>query len=400
MTESVSVIVSGAGPAGLVVALRLAQAGIPVTVLELEKSLPQDLRATTFHPPTMDYLDSFGIVPTLKNRGNWSAHWQFRDRKLGKIAEFDLNTIADHTRHPYRLQCEQFYLTEELLKLLEASPNAEIVFGAKVEVIEQTSAGVNVEFEREGTRHRRKARFLIAADGARSFIRKTLPVTFDGFTYEERLIQTGTSFDFRAHMPGGIADINYISDAEEWCVLLLIAGYWRVSFPIGPEESEQHALSEQEFQRRLRNLFDCGKPYDLTHRKCWRIHQRVASTFRHGNILLVGDAAHINSPHGGMGMNSAIHDAFNLTDKLIGIAHGGRLESDLDQYVRQRRFVALEDVRQQSMRNAKLMNERDPKKRLEALDDMRRMADDPAAARSFLVKSSMIEGLMQASAVQ
>ena len=392
------ILVAGAGPAGLVAALSLARRGVRVVVFEAEENLPQDLRATTFHPPTLEMLDELGVTPSLIAQGNISSIWQFRDRRAGKIAEFDLRRIADVTPHPYRLQCEQFYLTRQLHDALATLSNATVVFNAHIEAVEQDGEGVTVEWRSNGRLERLRGFFLIGADGGRSAVRKLLPVSFDGFTYEDRLIQTGTPFDFRSVIPD-LADVNYIADPLEWCVLLRIAGYWRVSFPIGPEASESQEISQAAFQHRLTALCDAGKPYELTHRKCWRIHQRVASSFRHGRIVLAGDAAHVNSPHGGMGMNSAIHDAVNLAEKLSEIClRQGSLDL-LDRYSRQRKFVAMEDVRVQSMRNSQLMSERDPSIRAQRLEDMRRMADDPRRARAFLLESSMIRGLEMSKAI-
>lgn len=385
------VVIVGAGPAGLVAALSLAQRGVPVVVLEAESELPHDLRATTFHPPTLDMLDCLGIGGPLIAKGNVAPKWQFRDRREGKIAEFDLALIADATHHPYRLQCEQFHLTTLLGRALRAL-GGEIMFGVRAEGLSQDRDGVTVETAgSDGVRHRR-ASIVVGADGGRSVVRKALPVEFAGFTYEERIVQVGTQFDFRAVMPD-LAEINYIADPEEWCVLLRVSGYWRVSFPIGPDRDEDEELSPASFQQRLHALYAGNGDYDLMQRKCWRVHQRIASDFRFGRVVLAGDAAHVNSPHGGMGMNSAVHDAVNLADKITRIWHDGASLDLLDLYTHQRRHVAEEDVKLQSMRNSQLIRERDPQLRRASHDSMRRTADDPKLAREFLLASSMIRGL-------
>jgi 3-(3-hydroxy-phenyl)propionate hydroxylase len=392
------VIVVGAGPAGLVTALALARNNIPVVVLEAHASPQEDLRATTFHPPTLSMLDRFGITTELIARGHTSPKWQFRDRAAGKVAEFDLSLLSDVSPHPYRLQCEQFILTEVLRRELAKWACAALVFGATVAEVTQDAHGVTASWRDKDGLAKISGSFLVAADGARSTVRKLIPVTFDGFTYDERIIQAGTSFDFRTAVPD-LADVNYIADPVEWCVLLLIAGYWRVSFPIGPGENEEEAISEKAFRRRLKAICEKAEISDLTHRKCWRIHQRVASSFRHGRIILVGDAAHINSPHGGMGMNSAIHDAVNLAKKLSDVCLNGRNMDVLDVYSRQRRFVALEDVRSQSMRNSRMMSERDPSVRAQSLERMRKIAEDRDLSRAFLLESSMMSGLQKAELI-
>ena len=118
--ENERVLVVGAGPVGLVAACSLAMDGIPVTVVERSRELPMDLRASTFHPPTMDMLDRFGVMDNLIERGLICPHWQFRDREKGVVATFDLGLLAGETNHPYRLQCEQWKLTEKLRDMLDA----------------------------------------------------------------------------------------------------------------------------------------------------------------------------------------------------------------------------------------------------------------------------------------
>ena len=120
------VIIVGAGPVGLVTASLLSDAGIPVTLVETSENLPRDLRASTFHPPTLDMLERFGVVGSMIEQGLICPTWQFRDRTEGVIVTFELARLAPDTRHPYRLQCEQWRLGEMLFARLKERSSATI----------------------------------------------------------------------------------------------------------------------------------------------------------------------------------------------------------------------------------------------------------------------------------
>src|SRR6202012_5024114 len=122
------VVIVGAGPVGLTAALALARRNIPVVVLAAETELVKELRGSTFHPPTLDLLDEFGIVPRMIETGLKAPTWQFRDRETGPVATFDLSLLAGDTNHPYRVQCEQWKLMRFLEEKLRAE-GVEIRFG-------------------------------------------------------------------------------------------------------------------------------------------------------------------------------------------------------------------------------------------------------------------------------
>src|SRR6202042_2181651 len=121
--------------------------------------------------------------------------------------------------------------------------------------------------------------------------------------------------------------------------------------------------------------------------------------FRSGRAILAGGAAHVNSPIGAMGMNSGVHDAFNLADKLVKILHGEADEDVLDRYERQRRHVAITHTQAQTIRNKRFLAETDPAGRKKNQDELRRTAEDPVRARAFLLRASLIESLREAEAI-
>lgn len=369
------VLVAGAGPVGLTAAYALTRAGIPVTVFERAPALAEDLRASTWHPPTLDMLQELGLVESILQDGLVARHTQHRDRKTGVIAEFDMALLRGETNHPYRVQYEQFRYT----RLVHGRLDAEVKFDAAVATVSRNDDCVEITLE-DGSRH--QGDYLIGADGAASAVRRALGIEFEGMTFPERFFVVSTPFDF-ARALHRLCHVNYIADTEEFCVLLKLPGLWRCLFPT-QDESDAEVLASA--QQKLQGVFRKQEPYETVHRTLYRVHQRVATKYRVGRVFLAGDAAHINNPLGGMGMNGGLHDALILCKLIIEEKH-------LDLYEAQRRPVAIEYINANTARNRKLMTERDPETRRRAQDELCRIAADPVAAKAFLMKSSMIETL-------
>jgi len=334
------VIIAGAGPVGMVAAMRLADRGIPVLVIEANPDLAIDLRASTYHPPTLDMLDEYGITQLLIDDGLIAPTWQFRDRQTQEKAVFDLSLIKDETAHPYRVQCEQHKMTRLIYEKIKDWDTVDVWFNAKVTDVGQDADSAWAVVDREGEEVTVKGRYLISADGASSVVRITLDIGFGGVTYPEWFVQATTSFEFRDYLPD-LSLINYVTDSDEWFVLLRVIGKWRALFPSREGETQEEAIADESLQKRLNGIHKKAEPYDLIHKTIYRIHQRVATTYNMGRIFLAGDAAHLNNPLGGMGMNGGIHDAVNLVDKLTQVWRGEGDESLFDRYTRQRQPIAV-----------------------------------------------------------
>ena len=397
MTPS-HVLIAGAGPVGLVSALNLATAGISVTVFERHTAPQEDLRASTFHPPTLDMLARFGISEELVSQGLVARYTQQRDRKEGLIAEFDMALLEGETQHPFRLQCEQWKLNTSLLDRLALMPHVTIILGAELQSVEQDDNSVTAKVKIDGKIASFTGNYLIGADGASSAVRQSLGIEFEGFTYPERFLSISTDFEYADHLPR-LSYVNYVSDPDEWCVLLRVPTLWRVLFPTKQEETDEEVMTDESVQARLQNLLPKETAYNVVHRTLYKVHQRVAKEFRRGRVVLAGDAAHINNPIGGMGMNGGVQDAFNLSDKLVEILTSSASPDLLDRYERQRRAVAIEYINANTARNKKNIEERDPDARRKTQSELRIIAANPAAAKDYLRKTSMIDALERAESI-
>jgi len=369
----------------------LALKDIPVTILEAEEEVVKEFRGSTFHPPTLEILDDLGIGGYLIEKGIKAYTVQYRDRKEGLIAEFDLRRIKQYTRFPFRLQIDQYALALLLIEKLKGLSNVDVVFNAKVSNITDMGTYVEVSTNSPDGRTRVfRAPYVIGADGGNSIVRRSIGITFEGITYPERYITLFTPFDFQSHLPG-FASVNYISDPKEWCIMLRSPDLWRVLFPTKPKETDEEVLSEETIQTRLQNLLSSEEPYPIVHKRVYKIHQRVASTYSKGRIVLAGDSAHVNNPMGGMGLNGGIHDANELSCYLKDIWFNKKDGHILKEYSSKRRHVAIQYVQKQTHQNAIIMSESNESKRRLQQAEMSAIALDPDRSLDYMLRMSMMD---------
>jgi 3-(3-hydroxy-phenyl)propionate hydroxylase len=383
-------------------ALFLLAEGVPVTVLERSVTPHADPRAATYHPPTLEMFESSGVTAELHDRGIVARHWQYRDRHSGLVAQFDLGVLADDTRYPYRLQCEQHKLVAMLERRVAVHPLARVVHGAELVSVTQTDEQVQVEIRHPhgGSEHLRGL-WLIGADGGRSVVRKSQDIGFEGFTWPERFLVITTTFDFQTL---GYAYSSYTMDPIEWAATFKVPGeddrgIWRCVFPTRPEDAEDTLLDFGRAAARLAAFAPESVQGRIVHTNLYAVHQRVAQTYRKGRVLLAGDAAHVNNPLGGMGLNFGVHDAHNLAQRLGRLWRGEAGSEVLDQYDRQRRAVAERYLQAQTIANKQTLEETDDTARRARQAAMRATAADPQQARGYLLRTAMIEGLRAAAAI-
>ena len=390
------VCIVGAGPVGVVAAVACATKGMQVTLFEAEREIDHSPRAATTHPSTLEMLAELGLLEEFQSVGLVAQHFQFWDGATKTlVAEFDHEALRNETPYPYVVQTEQHKLSGIGLRRLSAMPNVELKLGTGVVDVAQDVGSVRVatatsEYVFD---------YVIGCDGGRSTVRKCLNIDFEGYTWPERFLVLTTLFDFQAAL--GCCQRSYISDPEEWTNLFKVMGddlkgRWRAVFPARENESDEEAFSESAVRRRLRKLHE-NHPMELVvHRNIYRVHQRVAKSYRKGRVFLAGDAAHVNNPVGGLGLNCGIHDAMEFAETLHLVTTLQADETLLDRYERRRRPVNMKYVQQQTVANKKRLEERDPRVRQAHFDELRRAAADPVLHKQFLMRTSLIESVRKA----
>lgn len=402
-SEQQPILVAGGGPVGLIAALALARQGLAVHVFEAESEVNEAPRAATTQAATLEMLGELGLVDQVIRRGLVEPRFRTWNRSTGSlVAEFDFGILKNDTPYPFAVQCEQHKLAHLAIERLREFPHATLEFSARVSAVSQSSDAVEVAVETAAGKRMVRGSYLIGADGGRSTVRKSLGIAFEGYTHPERFLILTTPFDIGARFPG--CTRNYLSDPQDWCAFFKVsgddgAGLWRVLSSAGLDRTEAELFDREAVEDRLQKFLPKDGRYDVIHRNLYNVHQRVAASFRSGRVFLAGDAAHVNNPLGGLGLNFGIHDAIELAGLLGRVLRREASDHTLDEYDRHRRPLNIEFVQQQTIANKKRMEEKDPAARARNFEELAATAADPVAHRAYLLRASLIDSVRQRAAV-
>jgi len=397
------ILIAGGGPVGVITALALARQGLPVQVFEAEAKVNDMPRAATTHAATLEMLAGLGMVDEVIERGLVEPLFRIWDGPSNQmIAEFYFGILKNETADPFAVQCEQHKLAGMAIERLKKYPHAKVEFSARVMSLSQSADSVEIEVETPDGKRKVAGSYLIGCEGGRSTVRKALDIEFEGYTHPERFMILTMTDNIGLRYPG--CTRNYISDPAAWFSVFKVSGdklgpLWRVLSSTRPDQTDDELMNPDATERRLQGFMPQDGKYDVVHRNLYNVHQRVAASFRKGRVFLAGDAAHVNNPLGGLGLNFGIHDAVELSDLMGRVIRGEAREDIFNEYDLHRRPLNIEFVQQQTVANKKRMEEKDPAAREKDFDQLRRTASDPAAHRAYVLKASLIESVKKRAAV-
>ena len=397
--KSAKVIIIGAGPVGTFAAYCLAEYGIETLVLESESTCETDMRASTFHPSTLKYLDNLNLADELIEKGLKAPIFQYRIRSTDEVLEFNLQELDDVLDFPFRLQCEQYKFARMLAGKLDHHRHSSVLFNRKLINFSEGKNKVTLDVDHHDTSEQYQCDYLIGADGANSIVRRNLGIEFSGFTYEEKFFTLSTQKPLENYF-SNLSYVNYVSDPEEWFVLLKAPSAWRILVPV-PQTLDDKAIKSNDYVSDIftRVLNSCD-PIETIHRTIYRVHQRVVNKMRYGRIMLAGDSAHLNNPLGGFGMNGGLHDAWNLAEKLDGIINHKKDEDLLNLYDRQRRTVMNDFIQKQTIRNKKMIEETGDANYSSEWMRMRNLHENENERRDYMLRQSMTQSLINEAAIK
>ncbi|MBP0631581.1 FAD-dependent oxidoreductase [Cupriavidus sp. AcVe19-1a] len=336
------VVVVGAGPIGLATAIDLAQRGVRVVLVDDDCTLSTGSRAICFAKRTLDIFDRLGCGERMVDKGvSWNVGKVFlRDQQ---VYSFDLLPESGH-RRPAFINLQQYYVEGFLLERAQALANIEIRWHNKVVGLEQRADGAVLTIETPEGCYPLAARYVVAADGSRSPMRKLLGLDSKGRTFRDRFL---------------IADVKMEADfpSERWfwfdppfhpnqSVLLHRQpdNVWRIDFQLGWDADPVLEKTPERVIPRVQALLGKDVKFELEWVSVYTFSCLRMDSFRHGNILFAGDSAHGVSPFGARGANSGVQDAENLAWKLAYVLQGHAADSLLDTYASEREYAADENL--------------------------------------------------------
>lgn len=335
-------VVVGAGPVGLALALDLARRGRKVLLLDEDDTVSQGSRAICWAKRTLEILDRLGFGQRLLDKGvTWNTGRVFFGTE--EIYSFNLLPEPGH-RMPAFVNLQQYYLEEYAVEACAAEPRLELRWKTRVAALEPRNDGALVTVESPEGSYRLHAHWLIACDGARSPIRKMLGLPFRGQVFADRFLIADVKM--RAEFP---AERWFwfeppFHDGDSALLHRQADDVWRIDLQLGPNADPETERQPERVIPRLKAMLGPERPFELEWVSVYTFQCRRLERFRHGRVLFAGDSAHQVSPFGARGGNGGVQDADNLAWKLDLVLSGLAPEGLIDSYDVERGAAADENI--------------------------------------------------------
>jgi len=336
------VVIVGAGPVGLAAAIDLGQRGVPVVVVDEDRTVSVGSRAICYAKRALEILDRLGCGQRVVDKGiGWNVGKVFFKGEL--VYRFDLLPEAGH-RRPAFVNLQQYWFEQYLVERASALPCVDLRWGSKVVAVRPRADGVDVTVATPDGEYTLGCEWLIAADGSKSSVRQLLGLEWEGQAFRDRFL---------------IADIHMTSNfpTERWfwfdppfhpnqSALLhrQADDVWRIDFQLGWDADPEAEKKPERILPRLRAMLGDDADFEIEWASVYTFACRRMQHFRHGRVLFAGDSAHVVSPFGARGANSGIQDADNLVWKLDLVLKGQSPDALLDTYDFERTRAADENI--------------------------------------------------------
>ena len=400
------VIVVGAGPVGLVTALGLAQKGIKVLVLEKNSiDVPSQWRGSTIHPPTLAIFDELGLADEIIAGAIKVEVLQYRDLEITDVVNFGYDCLDELVKFPFRLQFEQYKVLKLLRNTVAANSNIEIKYKSLIESVSQDESGVSVQVTQVGATNTLRADWLVGADGSHSAVRKALGIELDGFTYPYPTTVVATPFKFEDHFPG-LAPVTYWSGPTGRLSMIRTPDIWRIAMTTPLEgvdisSDDKGSITEptQDFIDAIDLLLSrlpgvSLADLELKQYEVYRSHQRIAREFSVDRVALAGDAAHLTTTNGGMGLNSGVQDAAALV-KAMEVAIALDSFDPISQYAKERKEFCTNFLQPTTTTNHKTVDNPDYEARRTRLTELLADTNNPEVVKQVIARASMLSELVK-----
>lgn len=328
------VLIVGAGPTGLALAAALQKAGVDHVLIDANETRPTTSRAAIVHAQTLEMLEAIDVVEPLASRAIALSRFTVRDRDQA-LLNLDFDALPSVYRN---LLMVPQTTTEAVLQGRLSELGGKVHQGVAAVAVEPQKDGAIVRVARRGGEQAIRARYVVGADGLHSVVRSAAAIAFEGEAYGESFVLADVRMDWSL----GAEEVSLFFSPNGLVVVApLPDGSFRIVATL-EDAPEQIGLADVQRLLDTRGPTAASQVRELVWSSRFRVHHRLAETYRSGACLLIGDAAHVHSPAGGQGMNTGLVDAIVLGEALVRVVRDGAADTVLDDYVRIRRPAARE----------------------------------------------------------